>query len=128
MSYPLKIETFANWLATGERGISSEAIVSHLTGVPVGGRRWAGGDHPYDPDDFWRCERLLRAVPLARLAFPLMASRSPVWSALVEAWDELVELGESEVPGIFDGPAHGRAPKMYARMREIRQSATRSAS
>lgn len=128
MSYPLKIETFANWLATGERGISSEAIVSHLTGVQVGRYNSPFGDHPYDRDDFRRCELLLRSVPLARLHFPLMKTRGAVWAALVEAWDELVELGESEVPGAFDGPQpYGSAPKMYARMREIREAA-RSAS
>lgn len=121
MTGPLKIENFVHWLASGERGISSEAIVSHLTGVKVGRYDTLGGDHPYDPDDFRRCERLLRSVPLARLAFPLMKSRSPIWSALVDAWDELVELGESEAPGVFDGRAYGSAPKMYARMLELRK-------
>ncbi|KHJ74672.1 hypothetical protein [Rhodococcus sp. Chr-9] len=116
----LKLEHFAHWLASGERGISSEAIVSHLTGHQVG-RPWAGADHPWDPDDFYRCEMLLRAYPLARLAFPAMKSRSEVWARLVDAWDELVALGEEEVPGIFSGPARGRAPRMYARMRQIRE-------
>ena len=116
----LKLEYFTSWLANGERGISSEAIVSQLTGSQVG-RRWAGGDHPYDPDDFQRCERLLRAYPLARLAFPTMKSRSDVWSRLVDAWDELVALGEEEAPGIFDGRRSATAPRMYDRMRELRE-------
>ena len=121
----LKLEHFTHWLASGERGLSSEAIVSHLTGQQVG-RRWGGGDHPYDPDDFRRCEMLLRAYPLARLAFPAMTSRSEVWARLVDAWDELVALGEEEVPGIFSGPARGRAPRMYARMRQIRELGAQS--
>lgn len=115
----IPLEYFVHWLASGERGISSEAIVSHLTGEEVG--RWSGPDHPRDPSDFRRCEVLLRNYPLARRAFPAMKSRSAVWARLVDAWDELVALGEEEVPGIFDGPAHGRAPRMYARMRELRE-------
>lgn len=118
----IELSHFTNWLASGERGISSEAIVSQLTGQPVG-RRWGGGDHPYDPDDFRRCEMLLRAYPLARLVFPeLMRKRSVIWAALVDHWDEIVELMESEAPGVFSrSPRWGAgAPKAYALMKELR--------
>lgn len=121
----LDLSHFTSWLASGERGISSEAIVSQLTGSQVG-RGWSGDDHPYDPGDFRRCEMLLRAYPLARLVFPaLMPARSRVWARLVEHWEELVELIESESPGAFDRAAsHGRsAPKAYALMCELRQAA-----
>ena len=37
------IEAFVSWLASGERGMSSEAIVSHLTGVDVGTHRVGEG-------------------------------------------------------------------------------------
>lgn len=116
---------FASWLASGERGISSEAIVSQLTGHRVGRRRWPD-DHPHDPDDFRRCEMLLRAYPLARLTFPeAMKTRSEVWARLVEHWDELVELIESEAPGAFRGSVGiartgmGRTPKAYALIRQL---------
>ena len=115
----MPIAAFTNWLAFGERGISSEAIVTHLTGVSVS--RYGSMYEPLDPSDFRRCEQLLRQVPLARLVFPAMSEVSPAWARLVDAWDELVALAESEVPGVFDGPATGySAPRTYARMRELR--------
>jgi hypothetical protein len=117
----IPIEHFTMWLAHGERGLSSEAIVAHLTGVPVGRQQGRYPDHPYDPDDFRRCELLLRSYPLARLTFPSMRSASPTWAALVDVWDELIALADEEAPGWIDGK--GSAPKMYARMREIRDRA-----
>ncbi len=118
----LDLTHFTHWLASGERGISSEAIVSQLTGCAVGNGHRHGSDHPYDPADFRRCELLLRASPLARLVFPsLMPSRSETWARMVERWDELVSLIESEVPGAFDRiPPGSSSPKAYALMRQLR--------
>lgn len=119
----IPLEHFTAWLASGERGVSSEAIVAKLTGARVGryGDRLAV---PYDPSDFRRCERLLRDHPLGRLYFAEMRTVSPTWAALVDAWPELLALAESEVPGIFDGARpDGSAPKTYARMQEIRDAA-----
>lgn len=85
----LPLTLFTHWLASGERGLSSEAIVSRLTGEKVG-RPWdTGKDHPHDPSDFRRCQKLLDAVPLARLAFPAMRDVSPQWARLVDAWDDI---------------------------------------
>ena len=119
---PLDLSRFSQWLASGERGISSDAIVNQLTGCPVG-RRWGGGDHPHDPSDFRRCEMLLRAYPLARLLFPsAMPSRSPEWARLIGRWDELVALIEEEVPAAFTRtpPHDSNAPKAYALMKGLR--------
>jgi hypothetical protein len=114
---------FTMWLAQGDRGMSSEAIVTRLTGVPISRR--SRSDIPYDPSDFRRCELLLRQVPLARLAFNAMRDVSPAWNRLVDAWAELVALGESEVPDAFNSErtANGKAPLMYARMAELRREA-----
>ncbi|TFC59456.1 MULTISPECIES: hypothetical protein [unclassified Cryobacterium] len=128
MTTVLPLENFTGWLANGERGVSSEAMVSHLTGANVG-RRYGGGDHPYDPSDFRRCEMLLRRVELARLVLPQMATRSPEWAALVAHWEELVTLAESEVPGIFDTDrARGAAPLTYKRMKDLFAEATKKES
>lgn len=89
----LPLTIFTSWLASGERGMSSEAIVSRLTGARVG--RYSNGDHPWDTGDFRRCEQLLEAVPLARVAFPLMADVSPQWAALVPVWDEIAALAKT---------------------------------
>lgn len=119
----LPVEVFAQWLATGERGLSSEAIVSHLTGQQVG--RWANGDYPHDVGDFRRCELLLRSVPAARIRFHGMARVNAVWAALVPAWYEIVALIESEVPDAFVSGywRGGSAPKAYTRIRELIDSA-----
>ena len=113
----MKVGQFNGWLAHGERGISSEAIVTHLTGINVGSSRWSQ-DHPHDPSDFRRCQLLLEAVPLARLAFPSMATRSPQWARLVEAWDEIHATSEEEVPGYLQG-REGAAPRTYRLMRRV---------
>lgn len=101
------------WLAHGERGISSEAIVSHLTGINVGSRRWPS-NHPSDPDDLRRCVMLLKAAPEIRPELHRMAEVSEVWKKLVAEWDELVALMWTEV-----ATKNKRAPKCYERMRAI---------
>ena len=116
---PLQIELFAGWLANGERGLSSEAIVEHLTGTAVGGKMYAPirgrGDVPWDLGDFRRCELLLRRVNLARVLLPSMAAVSPAWARFAERWADIVALAESERPDVFtDRPGLMRAPKTYA--------------
>lgn len=112
MTVHLPLKVFVRWLASGERGLSSEAIVEHLTGEPVGGRahapRHGRKDHPYDLSDFRRCELLLRQVDVARLVFPAMAEVSPRWARLVDAWDDIVAAAEEVDPNIFT-PAGSRA-------------------
>lgn len=114
---PLPLTVFTNWLAFGERGLSSEAIVSHLTGQRLGGRFHDRCVHyPHDPDDFRRCQLLLEAVPLAGLLFPAMQTASPEWARLVAAWDEIHELIEREAPGYLH-KREGSAPLAYRLMR-----------
>lgn len=120
MSAPLPLGLFTGWLATGERGLSSETIVSHLTGQPVGRTerfRW-GPQYPHDPADLRRCVQLLDTVPLARTVFPAMRTASPVWAVLVDHWDELESLLREEMAE--PGP---NAPRTYDRMRELIDSA-----
>lgn len=108
------------WLASGERGISSEFIFYVLTGIPVGSFRSGWSNHPHDPSDFTRCERLLRAVPEFRDRLDEMRVVSPVWNALVTNWNRLVELIDEEVPGVLSGEHNrGSAPKSYALMKSL---------
>ena len=100
-----------NWLANGDRGISSEAIASHLTGINFVSGHWFS-THPVDPSDFGRCMELLDAVPEFRPRLKEMAEVSPIWAGLVECWDELERLYREEV-------STGKAPKLYDRMQEI---------
>lgn len=103
------------WLIHGERGISSEAIFSRLTGLELGGGWFT--DHPSDPSDLMRCRRLLESVPEFAARFGEMAGRSLVWKRLVKKWPGLCRLMDQEVPGWRDGT--GSAPKTYRRMKDL---------
>jgi len=103
----------SDWLRTGERGISSEAIFSHLTGIPVCGH-W-GLRPPADPDDLRRCRLLLEAVPAFAAELHRMAEVSEEWAALVERWDKICATMDREVPEWRE--RRGSAPETYAIMR-----------
>lgn len=126
----MPLDMFKSWLAGGERGLSSEAIVITLTGESW----WAGRtsrtvlDHPYDPADLRRCMKLLKAVPLARVGLPAMRAVSSEWAALIDHWDELEALALEEVPDFLEGARAngGKAPRLYERMRELRETARKS--
>ncbi len=104
------------WLSHGERGLSSEAIFSHLTGLAINGQR-RGGSTPHDPDDLRRCRLLIEQVPAFRSDLHRMAEVSKRWGALVERWDELCALMDSESPNWRTG--YGPAPKTFELMRRI---------
>lgn len=112
------------WLASGERGISSNTMVTHLCGIDAMGR-WGRRDHPADPDDLSRCRKLLAQVPLLVVLFPRMATCSPQWAALVEHWDELCGLMDKEAPCWSEGV--GTAPETFRRMRSLIDGACRAA-
>ncbi len=115
----LPLTYFTTWLASGQRGLSSEAIVANLTGQQVG--RWPGGknNYPLDPDDFRRCQLLLRSHPEAAAAFGQMRSVSPEWERLVDAWDEIHATIEAETPDYLDNPGRRSAPLGYALMKRV---------
>lgn len=117
---PIPLRHFHGWLAFGERGLSSEAIVQHLTRQQILGQTWGYRiHHPHDPADFRRCQLLLNSVPLARLHLPMMRSASPEWARLVDAWDEIHEAIESEVPDYLGKWATGSAMKGYRLMKRV---------
>lgn len=102
------------WLASGERGVSSNTMVTHLTGIPAENFMLS---NPWDPDDLHRCRLLLEQVPELQPQLPRMATLSPQWAALVAHWQELCDLMDSEAPAWRGGM--GRAPATYVRMREL---------
>lgn len=93
-------ENIKHWLAHGERGTSSETIVSLATGVAICPR--SDFTPPADPDDLRRCAELLKACPELRPYLNAIPNESPVyrdvWKRLVPQWDELVELMEKRDP------------------------------
>lgn len=108
------------WLAGGERGISSNTIVQHLTGIPAARDSM---DHPYDSGEFRRCVLLLESVPALRIQMPGMATCSASWAALVAHWDELEALLRRECAGDFTRTRH--APLTYRRLKQVLAGAAR---
>lgn len=86
-----------NWREKGERGISSDAIASHMTGGASGRM-----DAPHDLDDVRRCILLLGHVPEWRDRMPEMASH-PEWERIAPRWAELERAYLSDSPGLDGG-------------------------
>lgn len=105
------------WLASGDSGMSSEAICYHMLGMKSDGR------FPLDPSDLGRCLRLLELFPEWKPRMGEMARYSAQWAALVERWDELAEMMADEV-GI-DWSKGKRAPRTYAAMKDTIDQAFR---
>lgn len=106
-------ENLLKWIATGERGASSEAIVAKLTGVKLDQGRLM---EPYDTSDFRRCLLLFEAVPELKLRMVEMRGVSEYWRLLVDNWEELEKMYHEE-------KHNGTAPKLYAKMVKLREDA-----
>lgn len=77
------------WIANGHVGMSSKTMWNCLMG-----NKNFEINHPYDPDDFSRCYKLLQAVPEWRKELHRLKTLSKAWSNLVDNWDKLTEMYE----------------------------------
>lgn len=115
-------ETALNWLANGERGLSSEQMFETFTGLPCRSRHFKNVPcHPHDPADLRRCVELLKSVTEFRGRMEEMRAVSSAWSRLVDRWDELTALLEQEMA---DTSNNGSATKTYNLMKEILRDAS----
>jgi hypothetical protein len=106
-----------HWLATGETGISSEAIAFKMAGI-ADKRTWS--THPGDPDDFKRCLKLVNRIPEIRQRLDEMRSLSTEWNALIEHWKEIEACFMSEVgEWLRDEYSYKGASKTFGLMRKI---------
>ena len=96
----------AVWLRDGDRGKSSNAMCKRFFGVPQS----AGNDHPHDPDDLSRCIAFLDHTQSHGRIY-LMRDVSLQWSALVDAWTEIVDAYACE-------KANAKFSKTYKLMRD----------
>lgn len=80
------------WMGSGEKGMSSETMWNRLMG-----NKNFSVNHPYDPDDFKRCYKLLQAVPEWKAELHKLKPLSKAWSNLVDNWDKLTEMFEENV-------------------------------
>lgn len=104
------------WLAHGERGMSSNAMFEHLTGVKCtnsDGWPLEAKAHPCDPADFRRCRLLLEEVPSLQAQLPKMAELSKPWANLVRDWMAICRTMDGEAPGWRDRQTHWSCPKTY---------------
>ena len=104
------------WMAGPDTGLSSEAMAFCRLGIKRHGH-CDGTEHPLDPADFNRCLLLVEKVPEIREAFSDIAGLSEQWTAIIDHWDELRELFIAEAG--WNWSKGRRAPKTYARMKEI---------
>jgi hypothetical protein len=104
---PVAIE----WLRTGERGQSSDALCRLFFGAPKHGPFLdRGHPHPQDPSDLNRCVLFLESTG-SEHRLGEAAALSPEWASLVGRWAELTQLLAREAPS-------GSCPLCYQAMQE----------
>lgn len=54
-------------------------------------------NHPYDPDDFSRCYKLLQQIPEWKQSLNRLKPLSPQWNNLVDNWATLTQMYEQNV-------------------------------
>ena len=108
-------EAATKWLASGERGISSNTIFEKLTGIQAAHGHHS---HPHDPADFRRCQLLLEQVPELQPLFHRMAEVSPEWEVLVQVWPDIIKAMDREATGWRDGRTGRQAPTAYALIKQ----------
>lgn len=100
------LERAIKWLMSGDTGISSEAILSHMTGIEKTDS--FGMQPPADADDRGRCIRLLKLMPewVERLPEMVQYDKKRVDSGIVinslgmssahDSWEKQIKLIMSE--------------------------------
>jgi len=91
------------WLANGQRGMSSNVIFTHMTGIDAD--QFDKTFHPRDPADMRRCLKLLDiGGETWRAQIPTLATISAGWAKVVERWAILEDITRKWVPtGSFPG-------------------------
>lgn len=115
----LPLEMFASWLANGDVGLSSLAIVQRLTGTTMtvnGMRKHGCEDTPKDPGDLRRILEMFDMVPAARAYLSLMSDVSDDWKTIIDHWDELEKQYRKE-----EHNPSGCAPKTYRILKRLKE-------
>ena len=119
------------WLANGARGVSSDTLFSIIYGVealPGSLLRSA----PSDPSDFRRCRLMVDGIPGARERLMGIVDvrahghlRAQILS-IVNNWDALCGLMDSETPEWRNPPPGTQSPKLYRVMHEMADDEVRA--
>lgn len=100
-----------SWLATGERGMSSETMAFTALGQKC------EVHHPLDPADLNRCIKLVRSCPSVKERFNDIACLNAEWNTIINHWDELEKMFIDEVG--YDWSKSDSAPNTCRRMKEL---------
>lgn len=101
------------WQTQGKVGVSSATMAAIAVGLqkPFYGSYFG---YPYDPADFNRCMNLVDTIPEIRDHFEAIGQKVPPFKNILDNWEELKNLLLEEKKN-----ADGRAPRTYARMKEL---------
>ena len=77
------------WIANGFVGLSSKTMWNFFMG-----NKDFIINHPYDPDDFSRCYKLLETVPEWKSRVSELSVLSKEWKNLSKNWEKLTEMYE----------------------------------
>lgn len=113
----------AEWLASGDTGTSSKAIMLWLSSRTAD-KQW-GPDTPRDAGDLARCLRLLERIPEWKERMPEMAEAGGLWPTFIKHWDKIVAKFMEEAGGVIPRQ-YGVWPdfkQTYALMREANDAA-----
>lgn len=84
-----ELERASWWIKNGETGLSSITIWNCMMGNTN-----FSVHHPYDPDDFKRCYKLLEVMPEWKNQLNKLERLSVSWGNLVKNWNKLTEMYE----------------------------------
>jgi hypothetical protein len=80
------------WISNGETGMSSKTMWNCFMN-----NEKFDINHPYDPDDFSRCYKLLQQIPEWKQSLNRLKPLSPQWNNLVDNWATLTQMYEQNV-------------------------------
>lgn len=84
------------WALSSDHCVPSMTMAGAALGLSPVELRTGYFAHPNGIAEFGRCYALLQAVPELRQAFTLVAVACPQFKPILDAWDELVGLFESD--------------------------------
>jgi hypothetical protein len=96
-----------------DTGLSSKTMAAIALGADNFALHNLRGDAPYDPSDFGRCYRLVKAVPAVRSHFDRIGELVPQFRGILLQWDELCAIYERDL-------TRGRSDDLYRRITELR--------
>jgi hypothetical protein len=115
----------AEWLASGDTGSSSKAIMLWLSSG-VRESAW-GASEPHDPSDLGRCLRLLDRIPEWKPRMAEMAGAGGYWPTFAKRWHEMAQSMIDECGGTVPGPRdRADCPRTYALMQRVRDEAAKA--